>query len=1552
MIKYIKRLLERSSHGERGTSILVRTVPGVVIPPDVPPVDELPWTDLEPSIPIIKPPVSCAGAYNYVTLTLRNGTTNYTHANYSVELNGILFNSEHIDNILSQEFELGGYQFATYYGSDGTGTLTVNDSLDTSPIRVKLIPSIDLDDNNIFGITGGGEVRFIDNNKPIEFCLKPELKEEVLPPTLPVLTCASPDESIGFNLAANLSTKYHVTVNGGDYGDVDFAENGVRVLGPLTIDVSTVFGSDASGWFNMSLVSAGTASLPVRITFTPASDLDYINVEHVPDFNNSAIHDVNLKYLGFCLIEPVVEVIPSSTTIIPYWTGSDGYNNYHAKYRINGGEWNMFTSPHQPTDVVSTFLTSIRYNNMNMVSTRTSSSFIYDQDAYELRGLPVGENGIDVPIIMEFAVSPEIENSLDLIGHFGGNSIVMSRGRTGSHVISEDEQTIDYAAPMNISTKNTSLNATRSVPFKIEVVGYDCNWKLKSGDMLLADNLGSRVDHVVSYYENSWSTLVTVIEIYDNIGINADYSLYTDGSGIYVTGSPVAIGEINILSFAATAVEYKFSLGNTKLTVPTVLPKHITELTEFFSNSRNFNQDISMWDTSHITSFYKTFSNCMTYNKPLNTWDVSAAGTLCDMFENAAMFNQDLSAWTFKEGVVLTELFRGCSAFNQPINGWNMSNVSDVAFMFYEATAFNQPLNNWDLAHISSFSYMFYGATAFNQPLNNWVVSNSTSFNEMFKDAVSFDQDISSWNVANAHVAYNLGEMFSGAISFNQDLSQWCVPISDYSHYAFDENTPSWVKPKPVWGTCPRGEVPEPNHYTFNLMTTANKLSNDSLTITIFDYDSYRANVFNIYEDGVMIATSGYYDVNTVTLDNLTYMPARHASVITISPAAGSNHIYSIKLFNNVPIVEMTSTSSDSSAPGFIVDFVKFSDYAILHKFKMANIPLSVPSVIPRTLTSLTGMFSGSTLFNQDISTWDTSLVTNMNEMFNGATLFNQDLSSWNVKLIPSEPTNFKTNTVSWTLPKPVWGTEGGTEIEPTVPSLPDMTLPSDSINFTTTNHIGTSEAPVTITIEDAVGQWGLKRNGVLIANSSFNAVPGVVVGSADGVPVIRLAWDKSNPTDSVNQYELYVNANTVSIREGEASNSNADLTIELTKFNRLVKSHKFPVYYGNLVVPATLPTYITSTNGMFKNNEYFNGDITGWNMVNVTDTSEMFYAAASFNQPIGVWNVSNVTTMTSMFGSNFGFEADISGWNTSNVTNMDGMFYGTYFFNIDLSKWNVLRIAAEPYQFYNPSSNNWTFPKPVWGTNGLPALPLPQLIALPHPDAIDFTFDFYGRIGSVDRPLEISFGDENSTWSLSRGDTVIADSTGRTIDGVSISQYNDITFGFTDSLPREYSLRYIPSPSVTADINYVKVSKVGYDYAATTDSGFTITTFSSEFNSLRLLLPNTYIDVPVTLPKNITILSRMFSYCKLSNPDVTTWDVSHVTEAAYTFIDTRFNRNIGHWDVSNMLDMSSMLEKATSFNQDLSMWNVAHLPERPSAFDLGTTKWTLPKPVWGTNGQ
>ena len=74
-------------------------------------------------------------------------------------------------------------------------------------------------------------------------------------------------------------------------------------------------------------------------------------------------------------------------------------------------------------------------------------------------------------------------------------------------------------------------------------------------------------------------------------------------------------------------------------------------------------------------------------------------------------------------------------------------------------------------------------------------------------------------------------------------------------------------------------------------------------------------------------------------------------------------------------------------------------------------------------VTTMSFMFQGATSFDQTLSEWNVTNVNNMNGMFTAARNFNQDLSSWCVSQFSDKPINFDTDAVSWTLPRPAWGT-------------------------------------------------------------------------------------------------------------------------------------------------------------------------------------------------------------------------------------------------------------------------------------------------------------------------------------------------------------------------------------------------------------------------------------------------------------------------------------------------------------------------------------------------
>jgi len=190
----------------------------------------------------------------------------------------------------------------------------------------------------------------------------------------------------------------------------------------------------------------------------------------------------------------------------------------------------------------------------------------------------------------------------------------------------------------------------------------------------------------------------------------------------------------------------------------TIATTLVTDLDFIFSNTYNFNQDISTWDVSNVTTMVALFNQATSFNQNINNWNVSNVTNMNGTFANA-------------------------SSFNQPLDNWDLSNTTNIDYMFGNATSFNQPLNSWDVSNITSMVGVFFDASSFNQPLNNWDTSNLPQY---------------STNVGNT----NMTDMFNGASNFNQDISMWCVQNIPNKPPDFDSLTSAtWTtSEKPNWG--------------------------------------------------------------------------------------------------------------------------------------------------------------------------------------------------------------------------------------------------------------------------------------------------------------------------------------------------------------------------------------------------------------------------------------------------------------------------------------------------------------------------------------------------------------------------------------------------------------------------------------------------------------------------------------------------------------------------------------------------------------------------------
>lgn len=94
--------------------------------------------------------------------------------------------------------------------------------------------------------------------------------------------------------------------------------------------------------------------------------------------------------------------------------------------------------------------------------------------------------------------------------------------------------------------------------------------------------------------------------------------------------------------------------------------------------------------------------------------------------------------------------------------------------------------------------------------------------------------------------------------------------------------------------------------------------------------------------------------------------------------------------------------------------------------------------------------------------------------------------------------------------------------------------------------------------------------------------------------------------------------------------------------------------------------------------------------------------------------------------------------------------------------------------------------------------------------------------------------------------------------------------------------------------------------------------------------------NAPTTCTSGITDMSWYLTYS--FNADISSWDVSQVTDMQHMFYRSSFNGDISSWDVSSVTNMSSMFQEASDFNGDISNWDVGSVTNMGNMFYKATS--------------
>ena len=108
--------------------------------------------------------------------------------------------------------------------------------------------------------------------------------------------------------------------------------------------------------------------------------------------------------------------------------------------------------------------------------------------------------------------------------------------------------------------------------------------------------------------------------------------------------------------------------------------------------------DVSGWNVSHIKSFKQLFCNCKEFDCDLSLWDTSNATDMNNMFNGCEKFTgKGLKKWDISNVKEAYYMFAYCNKFNEDISSWNVKNLIDLEGMFLDCREFNQDLSSWNV---------------------------------------------------------------------------------------------------------------------------------------------------------------------------------------------------------------------------------------------------------------------------------------------------------------------------------------------------------------------------------------------------------------------------------------------------------------------------------------------------------------------------------------------------------------------------------------------------------------------------------------------------------------------------------------------------------------------------------------------------------------------------------------------------------------------------------------------------------------------------------------
>ncbi|SHF02777.1 surface protein, partial [Psychroflexus salarius] len=838
----------------------------------------------------------------------------------------------------------------------------------------------------------------------------------------------------------------------------------------------------------------------------------------------------------------------------------------------------------------------------------------------------------------------------------------------------------------------------------------------------------------------------------------------------------------------------------------------------------------------------------------------------------------------------------------------NLTQVTNMDGMFFRASSFNGDITNWDVSNVTTMKEMFREALSFNQPIGNWNTTNVTDMAYMFAFNNAFNQDISGWNVSGVT---NMEGMFFGASAFNQNINTKVINEGtpeeytawDVSHgpsfYAMFLNATSFNQPLDHWDVSQVTDL----DYMFAGAAAFNQ------NIGGWDVSNVNDN-FGPFLKGSGLSTENY-DALLEGWSQLDLVDGMTMNLDAMYSCAAADARQSIIDNNNWTINDGGSAVDCDFAP-FVTTWQTTS----------SNENITIP----------TGGGADITDFDFTIDWGDGTIETITGDDPDPSHSY-AAAGTYTVSIRGTFPWMQQTDAANAVKLQTVvqWGDIQWEKTAEMFFQAENMTYnATDAPNLTQVTNMGGMFADAS-SFNGDISNWDVPTiqdfSAMFRGASSFNQ------DISD--------WDVSSATNMASMFFEALSFNQP-VANWDVSN--------VTVFDNMFRGPADPDG-PQMSFSQDISSWNTisaeSMVSMFERNRTFNQNIGNWNVSNVTDFAEMFRDAIAFNQDIGNWNVSSATYMRNMFRDASSFDQDISQWN---VSNLEEFGLGRFVMSLSTANYDALLQAWSQLELTNSLSPNFGET-----TYSCAAADARQSII----DNNNWTINDGGSVIDCDLvPMELVYTIPNDgelvrlyfgTINEFNNAEVTVDIIVDWGDGSQLMEVNNI---------RDFSKTYATNGTYTVKI-YGALSHFGGGEFSPAGAEY-LTTVNS-FGELGLqdldyafYGASALTSVPEALPSTVTSLSYTFYNAFTFNQDLSSWDVSNVTDFSFlfsrdTFDETpnmSFNQPIGNWTMTNATDLGFMFAFNNAFNQDLSGWNVSNVTDMQGLF-FGATAFNQDLSGW-----